>query len=95
MSLNRLIYIPIATQEEARKLARILVEEDLASCVNLIPGVESIYRYKGVLEEAKEIVMMVKTMEEKVEDLLKRVKELHSYESPVALIIEVEEGLGE
>ncbi len=76
------IYITAASLEEANKIGLALVEEALAACVNVIPGVKSIYRWQGKIEKAEEVALIVKTHEDLFERLEKRVKELHSYSCP-------------
>ena len=57
----RIVYITTPTKEEARTISKALLEADLAACVNLLDGMESIYKWKGKIEEARETVMIVKT----------------------------------
>ena len=82
MSPSLSIYITTPSREMAEKIARALVEERLAACVNIIPGVRSIYRWKGNVEAASEVVLIAKTRADLFARLEKRVKELHSYEVP-------------
>ncbi|MEQ9308258.1 MAG: divalent-cation tolerance protein CutA [Balneolaceae bacterium] len=90
----RYIHITTSNKEEARKIGRVLVEERLAACVNILDGMESIYRWKGKIEEAHETVLIAKTNYSKVRSLTNRVKELHSYDCPciVSLTITEDEG---
>jgi periplasmic divalent cation tolerance protein len=76
----------------ASRLARSLVEERLAACVTVLPGATSIYRWKGQVEVADEVVLLLKTTEEQLPELEKRLKELHSYETPEFLVLKVEGG---
>lgn len=78
------VYITCSGKEEAEKIARALVEEKLAACVNYFP-INSIYRWKGKVETAEEYAMICKTNREKFTKLRKKVKQLHSYELPVIL----------
>jgi periplasmic divalent cation tolerance protein len=68
-------------EEEAKKLGRVLVEEKLAACVNYFP-IQSIFRWKGKVEESAEVALIAKTRAELVNRVIERVKELHSYEIP-------------
>lgn len=77
----------------ARELAQALVQERLAACVSLVPGLESTYRWEGKIETAQEILLLIKTPEEKLEALLARLPELHPYQVPEALVLPVETGL--
>jgi periplasmic divalent cation tolerance protein len=81
-----------ANREEASHLGRTLVEERLAACVSLIPGVESIYRWKGEVESAAETMLVIKTGTEQVAALEARLRELHSYETPEFLVLQVDAG---
>lgn len=66
-------------------LARVLVEERLAACVNLLPGVRSIYRWEGQVEDASEVLLLIKTRADRCEALASRVRELHPYDVPEVL----------
>ena len=79
------VTITTASRDEAEKIGRSLVEENLAACVNILPGVTSLYRWQGRLEEAEEVLLLVKTTETCFEALCLRVKALHSYECPCIL----------
>ncbi|TVR55064.1 MAG: divalent-cation tolerance protein CutA [Gemmatimonadales bacterium] len=81
-----------APVDEARALARTLVEEGLAACGNVLPGVHSVYRWEGAVEEAEEALVILKTSTEGEGRLLRRIPELHSYDVPEALVMEVPRG---
>ena len=87
-----LLYITCATPEEAAKLGRALVEERLAACANIIPGMRSIYHWQGKLAEESECVLILKTRKELVESVTARVKALHSYTVPCVLELPVARG---
>src|SRR5690349_24033206 len=72
------VYITIDSPDAAHRIGRILVEERLAACANLIPGMTSIYRWQGAVEEARETVIIAKTRAELFERLEARVRKLHS-----------------
>jgi periplasmic divalent cation tolerance protein len=76
------VYITAPNEEEAAKIAKILVEERLAGCVNIIKDIRSIYSWQGKLEDEKEVLMIVKTRLELFSALTSKVKELHSYTVP-------------
>src|SRR6266481_5586556 len=78
--------------EEARKIARVLVEERLAACANVLPGVESIYRWQGAVETAAEVLVMFKTNIDRYYRLEARLRELHSYEVPEIIALPVQVG---
>jgi periplasmic divalent cation tolerance protein len=88
----RIVLTTAANAEEAGRLARTLVEERLAACVSMVPGVESIYRWKGEVESAAEILLLIKTGAEHLAALEARLRELHSYETPEFLVLKVEAG---
>ena len=79
--------------EEASAIARLLVEERLAACVNILPAVHSVYRWKGVLEEADEWMLIIKTRRALVDRLATRLRNAHSYELPEIVAIPVVDGL--
>ena len=88
----RIVLTSAGSARQAGMLAQALVEERLAACATLLPGATSIYRWKGQVETADEVVLLIKTTEEHVTALEKRLKELHSYETPEFLVLTVEGG---
>ena len=88
-----LAYMTAGTVEEAKSIGRALVEEGLAACVNVIPGMVSVYRWEGALEEAEEAVLIAKTRVALFDDLARRVAEIHSYDTPCAIRLDVAGGL--
>ena len=88
----RIVLTTAANPEEAQRLGRTLVEERLAACASLIPGVESIYRWKGEVESATETMLLIKTGPDQLAALEARLHELHSYETPEFLVLRVEAG---
>jgi len=81
----RVVLLTAPDAEQAERLARSLVEERLAACVNVVPGVRSVYRWEGRVEEAGELLLVVKTRADRTEALAARVRELHSYALPEVL----------
>lgn len=69
-----------------------LVSEKLAACVSLVPKVSSVYRWGGKIERADEVLILIKTSQEKLDRLIPRIKELHSYEVPEVLVLPIERG---
>ena len=86
------VMVSFGDMDEARRIATILVEERLVACVNLLPNVESIYRWKGSVESAKEACGILKTTRGRVTDLESRYRSLHSYETPEFLVLGVDGG---
>ncbi|ADL57704.1 divalent-cation tolerance protein CutA [Methanothermobacter marburgensis] len=87
-----LIYITTSGQEESARIGRRLVEEMLAACVNIIPSIKSFYHWEGSLEEDEESVLIVKTTSELTQQIIKRVRELHSYDNPCIISIPITAG---
>jgi periplasmic divalent cation tolerance protein len=80
------VYATFASDEEARRIARTLVEERLAACANLLGPIHSIYRWQGRIEEAGEVAALLKTTAGAAEALIARLAELHSYDVPAAVV---------
>ncbi len=76
----------------AEMLARTLVEERLAACVNVIPGARSIYRWEGALQGDSEVVLVIKSHGNRTQALAARIKDLHPYELPEVLVLPVSGG---
>ena len=85
------VYITAGSPEEAATLARALVAERLAACVNRVP-VESVYRWQGQIEEAPEVLLIVKTRRARLDALAARVQALHSYTVPEMIVLPVVAG---
>jgi periplasmic divalent cation tolerance protein len=85
--LPRIVLSTAGSQEEAARISRELVERGLAACVNRVPGVSSIYRWKGAIEEAAEVLMIIKTTEDRLPGLQGLLQELHSYEIPEFIVL--------
>jgi periplasmic divalent cation tolerance protein len=87
------VLVTCATLEEARKMARGVVEKRLAACVNIVThAVESFYTWEGKLENSSEYMLMMKTSEERLEDLQKEVLALHSYDTPEFIVLPIVAG---
>ncbi len=87
-----IIYITTSGVSESNEIAKVLLQERLAACVNIVPSITSMYLWKGAIEEDNESLMIVKTKSELFEKIIIRVKEIHSYEIPCILKINVEMG---
>ncbi len=79
--------------ETARAAARKMVEEKLIACANIVPGVESIYRWEGKLETSAEVLLILKTTSSRYAAVQSRIKELHSYEVPEIIALPIAAGL--
>ncbi|TFG23499.1 MAG: divalent-cation tolerance protein CutA [Promethearchaeota archaeon] len=78
--------------EDGKKIAKILIENKLAACVNIIQNVISIYEWKGKIEEDNEYILLIKTTEEKSDALIQKIQEIHSYETPEIIAFKIEKG---
>ena len=85
------VYITTKDEEEAKKIGKTLVEERLAACINIHP-IKSIFWWEGKIVEDSEAAMFVKTKAELVDEVIRRVKELHSYEVPCIVSLPIEKG---
>lgn len=86
------IYITCGSAAEASRIAAVLVEERLAACANIIPGMRSVYRWKGSIEQAEETVLIAKTTGDMAAALMARARKLHSYECPCIVQLPIEGG---
>lgn len=82
-----IVYVTTAGRQEADTIARHLVAERLAACCTVIDPVASVYRWQGRVETGSEVLMMIKTMSSRYRELEKRVRELHSYETPEIIAV--------
>jgi periplasmic divalent cation tolerance protein len=87
-----MLYITASNAEEAKRIGRALVEERLAACANVLPGVTSIYRWQGKVEEGSEASLILKSTDDKVEQVVARVKALHSYTCPCVVALPITGG---
>lgn len=89
---ERLVYMTAGSLDEAEQIGRTLVSERLAACVNLLPAMQSIYRWEGEVRQEAEVVVIAKTRVDLVARLTERVVELHSYECPCVVALPVQGG---
>ncbi len=89
---NIIVFITAPTEEEAAAMAKTLVQERLAACVNIVSGIRSFYRWEGRIEDDSEVLMIAKSREELFERLSGRVKELHSYTVPEVIAAPITRG---
>lgn len=87
-----LVFVTGPDRESLRALGRAAVEERLAACANLWDGLESVYRWKGEVEEASEALVLLKTTGGRLEALRRRVVELHPYDEPEFVAVAVDAG---
>jgi periplasmic divalent cation tolerance protein len=89
------LYTTIDNEIDARRIAKSLVEEQLVACVNIIPRVESIYRWKNRIEEDNEIILIAKTIDDNIKKTIQRIKEIHTYDLPDIIVLPIIGGLKE
>lgn len=85
-------YMTAGGMEDAERIARALVQERLAACVNIVDRMRSIYLWEGTLQDEREVVLIAKTRSARMPDLIKRVQALHSYDCPCILEFKVAGG---
>lgn len=88
-----LIYVTAPDAACAERIGAALVEEGLAACANILPGMRSLYRWEGALERADEAVLLLKTTPARASEAMERVRALHPYRQPCALALPVADGL--
>ena len=90
---NALIVLATASNaEEASRIADALVGGQLAACVNIVSGIESVYRWEGKIARDNETLMIIKTTDERYAELEAQIKALHSYTTPEVIAIKIERG---
>lgn len=82
-------------EENAGKIARLLVENGLAACVNIVPAIQSVYRWQGKIEQDNEVLLIIKTRPDKFSQLEVLIRENHPYELPEIVAVPIETGLKE
>jgi periplasmic divalent cation tolerance protein len=87
-----MLYVTSPNREEALRLAETLVEERLIACGNVIDGMESVYRWNGKVEHAREAILIAKTDRRNIELVTARILELHSYGTPAVVAVPIEGG---
>lgn len=91
----RLVWVPCPEEACAREIGRKMVEHRLAACANVIPRMTSIYRWEGRLQEDKEALLLLKTVEGSLRELVDSIKKLHPYRLPCIVAYPASGGLGE
>ena len=83
------LYATFASDEEARRIGQLVVEERLAACVNILGPCHSIYRWQDRIEEAGEVAALFKTAADRADALLARIVALHGYDAPAAMVLPI------
>lgn len=87
-----LVLITVPDKETADLIASALVEKRLAACVNIVPGLTSVYRWEGKVNKDAELLLIVKTVQDSFESLKKTVKELHPHDLPEIIAVKISDG---
>ena len=80
------------SEDEAQRIARALVEKRLAACVNILPGVRSVYRWKNEIEDSQEVLLVIKTSRALCENVRSQIEKMHSYDLPEVLALPIVDG---
>ncbi|GAB4179127.1 MAG: divalent-cation tolerance protein CutA [Calditrichia bacterium] len=86
------VFCTVGNMDNARAIASELVDRRLAACVNIIPGVESIYEWKGQIQYDKELLLIIKSRMDKFDEIKKVIQSLHEYELPEIIALPIENG---
>jgi len=92
MTDKRIILTTAGSEDEAKKIAHALVDRQLAACINIVPQIESVYRWQGKVESEREWLLLIKTTAEKSSAVRDAIRELHSYDLPECIAITIEDG---
>ena len=88
-----IVFVTVPDSQDGARIGRTVVKEGLAACCNVIPGLRSIYVWKGELNDEAEVLCVFKTRSKLFEPLKSRIKELHGYEVPEIIAVDIKEGL--
>lgn len=86
------VYATFSSQDEAGRIGRAVVEEGLAACVNILPAVQSIYRWQGEVRQDTECAFLAKTQQHLISQLTARIVQLHSYDVPCVVVLPIVDG---
>jgi periplasmic divalent cation tolerance protein len=95
MTDKLLVVTTAGSEAEAQKIAKQVVERRLAACVNIVPRIQSVYRWEGKVETAEEFLLIIKTTRARDADVQAAIRELHSYDLPECIVISMEGGSSE
>ncbi len=87
-----IIYITFPNPKDATKIARLLIEERLAACINIFPSTQSIYRWEGQIVQAEETIIIAKTLEQNAQSLMNFVLKHHPSECPAMIVLPIKDG---
>lgn len=89
---NCVIYCTVPNEFNANLIATTLVEENLAACVNILPSVTSVYKWEGIVQNDNEMLMIIKTQQDKFDALEAKIKQLHEYSVPEIIAVPIVKG---
>jgi periplasmic divalent cation tolerance protein len=90
-----IIFCTCPNKDTAEKIARLLVETNMAACVNILPGISSIYSWKGQIESAQEHLLLIKAHKDYYQSIETTIRDLHPYELPEIIAVPIDCGLPE
>lgn len=89
---NCVIYCTVPNEFNANLIATTLIDDNLAACVNIIPSITSFYKWEGIVQSDNEMLLIIKTQEEKFKDIETKIKELHEYTLPEIIALPIIQG---
>jgi periplasmic divalent cation tolerance protein len=88
----QLFYVTVSTQDEAKAIATALLNDGLIACANILGAMTSIYRWQGELAQEKEVPLILKSTTELGDRIIEKIKQIHSYDSPCVVALNIENG---
>jgi len=88
----QLFYVTVSTQDEAKAIATALLNDGLIACANILGAMTSIYRWQGELAQEEEVPLILKSTTELGDRIIEKIKQIHSYESPCVVALNIENG---
>ncbi len=92
MTDKRIVLTSCANADDAERIARALLERRLVACVNIVPGVRSLYRWEGKIEDDSELILIMKTAAHAVPPLRTAIEDIHPYEVPELVVLPIDDG---
>lgn len=89
------VMVTAANQKEAIRIGKVLVKAKLAACVNVVPSIQSIYRWNGKVVKAQEVLLILKSTKPRYSALEREIKAIHTYDTPEIIALPVKEGLSQ
>jgi len=87
--MHIVIFVTASSKQEAQKIARLLIKNKLVACVNIIPGIKSLFWWQGKVDEANESLLIIKSRKSALPGVIKLVKSIHSYEVPEIIALPI------